>query len=64
MKVKPKKKSKMSQSKEVLNEIKHLTILMEYSAKNIDGKSEELDSLFTNQVNKLQEKIDKLKGNQ
>ena len=54
----------MSQSKEVLNEIKHLTILMEYSAKNIDGKSEELDSLFTNQVNKLQEKIDKLKGNQ
>jgi len=43
------------------NEIRYLEKLIELSLRNVTGKSEELDKLFTNQANRLKEQISKLK---
>lgn len=62
-----KKKSKKVESeskKEFRKEIKHLEIILNRSLQSIDGKSEGLDSLFTNQANRIRSRIQKLKENQ
>lgn len=42
-------------------EIQYLKKLIRYSSNCIDGKSPILDSIFTDQVNKIQKQIEKLK---
>lgn len=48
-------------SSKVSNEIEHLEILLGFSLKAVDGRSEDLDKLFTDQANKIRAQIEELK---
>lgn len=58
------KKKKVKQNPESLKQIRYLEILLENTNRAIDGKSIELDVLFTNQGKRLQDQINKLKEKQ
>lgn len=58
------KKTKVKQNPESLKQIRYLEILLENTNRAIDGKSLELDALFTNQGKRLQDQINKLKEKQ
>ena len=57
-------KKKKSKNKELNNEIKHLTTLLNYTEKNINGQSQDLDKLFTAQSKRIKAKIKKVEGKQ
>jgi hypothetical protein len=61
---KKKVSTKKTKNTELDNQIKYLQVLIGHSINAADGKSEELDKLFTNQANKLKLQLDKLKENQ
>ena len=62
------KKKKPSKSKKLsvklVKQIQYLKLLKQVSLNAADGKSEQLDSLFTSQADKIQHEIEKLKDNQ
>jgi regulator of protease activity HflC (stomatin/prohibitin superfamily) len=60
---KPKKVVKKTKENKNTKEIKYLERLIELSLRNVTGKSEELDKLFTNQANRMKEQIIKLEAN-
>lgn len=45
-----------------INEIRYLEKLIELSLRNVNGKSEELDKLFTNQASRLKLDLAKLQS--
>ena len=45
----------------VSNEIEHLEALLKFSLRAVDGRSEDLDKLFTDQAKKIQAQIKELK---
>jgi hypothetical protein len=53
-----------AKDKEKNKEIRYLEKLIAYSARCVDGKHEILDSVFTDQIKKLQVQIDKLEEKQ
>lgn len=57
---KSKKKAKVK-NKENVSKIKHLETLLMLTLRCVDGRSQELDSLFTNQGKRIQTQINKLK---
>ena len=58
------KNKKTPINKELGSKIQYLQKLIDISLNQVDGKSEELDNLFTNQANRLKVQLDKLKENQ
>jgi hypothetical protein len=58
------KKNPKVKTKVKSKEIQYLEKLMRYSLLYVQGKSPELDSLFTQQAERLQVQIDKLERNQ
>ena len=60
---KNKKNPSPTKNKELLNQIRQLEVMLEFTKRGIDGKSTDLDRLFTNQAKRIQEQIDKLQGN-
>lgn len=58
------KKKFVRTNKENAKEIRYLEILLTCSLKNINGKSDQLDSLFSNQATRLKKQIQKLKEKQ
>jgi len=59
-----KKKIRVKQNTESLKQIRHLETLLRYTLQSVDGKSAELDILFTNQGKRIQGQINKLKEKQ
>jgi hypothetical protein len=57
---KPKKVVKKVKENKNINEIRYLEKLIELSLRNVNGKSEELDKLFTNQANRLKSDLAKV----
>ena len=55
---------KAPKNTEKSKEIRHLNNLLARSLDQVQGKSDELDDLFTKQANRLLIKIEKLKENQ
>ena len=55
---------KKTVNKELSNKIRHLEVLMAFTLRNVDGKSEELDVLFSNQAKRIRAELDKLEENQ
>lgn len=60
-KKKVKKKINHSRNKENYNQIKHLEVLLAFTVRVIDGRSEQLDIIFMGQANKIKDQIEKLK---
>jgi len=60
---KNKKSVKKKISKELANQIRHLEVDLSFTLRAIDGKSEELDDLFTKQANRIKIQLDKAKRN-
>lgn len=58
------KSKKVAKKVEVSNEIWHLQNLLRLTLKAIDGRSEELDTFFRNQAQKIAAKINKPKQKQ
>lgn len=68
---KPKKKSKSLKNKtnrapkadieKFVKEFTFLQILLDYTMRVVDGKSEQLDLLFTAQANRIREQMENLK---
>ncbi len=56
--------TKKALKKKFCKEIAHLEVLLRFSLKAVDNSSEELDSLFTNQANKIRKKIKDLEKKQ
>jgi len=56
-----KSRTKNVEENKNINEIQYLDRLIELSLRNV-GKYEQLDKLFTEQANRIQEQIDKLKS--
>ena len=61
---KKKAPKKVVKNTEKDNQIKYLSNLLVRSLDQVQGRSEELDDLFTKQANRLLLKIEKLKENQ
>lgn len=59
-----KKKRKKILKKKFSKEIEYLNKLIKISINNIDGKSPELDSFFSDQAKRLGAEVDKLEQNQ
>lgn len=59
-KKKSKKGMKIKQFDPKDNEIAHLNVLLKYSLRNIQGRSEGLDSLFTAQADRIRAELNKL----
>ena len=63
-KTKKKNASKKKINKVLAKQIEHLETLLSFSMRSIDGRYEQTDSLFTNQVVKIRRQIEKVKENQ
>jgi hypothetical protein len=63
MAVKKKNKSKPA-NKELSNKIYRLEVMLKFTTRAIDGRSEQLDSLFSKQADRLMDEIKKVKENQ
>jgi hypothetical protein len=63
MAVKKKNKSKPA-NKELSNKIYRLEVMLKFTTRAIDRRSEQLDSLFSKQADRLMDEIKKVKENQ
>ncbi len=61
---KNKKKPKKTVNKEISKQIRHLETDLKYTLRAIDGRFSDIDVLFTDQANRIQLQIDKLKEKQ
>ncbi len=60
---KSKKKPKVERESEFSKEIRYLNTILELTLRARDGKSEELDSLFKNQADRIYDQIENLRKN-
>lgn len=64
MKKKLKKSKPKPKNNEKSKQIIHLELLLSFSLKYVQGLSDELDSLFKSQAERIQKQIDLIKQNQ